>query len=246
MHWVSEATSTYLTEAGHQVRAVGVLVGAEVVATALDPLVRGVLERAGRVKWILAADISPEKRGARAGLEWGVSLSAYRRGLDWPGVPTATRKQWQTEVRKHRAKLEALFCVERPPSNPCDLESRPSTEISQWLVAGESYPNYGRNAEYALENDSTTRRQGLAWYDGLCGFSHPSVIFSREHRAVDVDGRVTYTYPYSDLEKSVRVAALGLLDAARHWMAYYGAGPDAFQRRVDALADRLKEISVIA
>lgn len=244
MDWVAEATSTYLVEAAHQVRAIGVLLLGEVVTAALDPLVRAVVERAGRVKWILDPNVNPAQRGARAGLEFGVSLSAYRRTLERLGAPGVSRKKMQKRVRAHKKQLEGLFTVERPPSDPGDSESPPSPEMANWVVAGEAYPNYGSNAEYALENESTTRRQAAAWYDGLSGFSHPSVVFSREHRSINADGKMTYTYQFGDLEKSARVAAFGLLDAARYWVTYYGADPDGFQRRVDALGDRMDEISV--
>lgn len=50
---------------------------------------------------------------------------------------------------------------------------------------------------------------------------------------------------FADLEKSVRAAAFGLLDAARYWTSYYGAVPDGFQQRVDALGDQMDAISVL-
>lgn len=62
--------------------------------------------------------------------------------------------------------------------------------MSQWVVVGEPYPNYGTNAGFALETENTTHAQGKAMYDGLCGFSHPSVVFNREHRAIAENGAV--------------------------------------------------------
>ena len=245
MDWVADATSTYIIEAAHQVRAIAVLLESEAVTASLDPLVRAVVERAGRVKWILDPRIHPRERGARAGLEFGVSMSAYRLTLDRLMAPNAVRKEWQERVRAHRKLLEEFFTVDKPPSDPCDQESTPTTDMSVWLVAGESYPNYGTNAGYALETENTTHAQGKAMYDGLSGFSHPSVVFSREHRAVAGDGRVTYTYELSDLEKSARAAAFGLLEAFRYWTTYYGAAPDAVQERIDELGDRMNAISVI-
>lgn len=75
MDWVADATSMYVIEAAHQMRATGVLVASGTVTASLDPLVRAVVERVGRVKWILNPDIQPEHRGARAGLEFGVSMA---------------------------------------------------------------------------------------------------------------------------------------------------------------------------
>lgn len=245
MEWVAHSTSVYVIEAAHQVRAIGVLLIAGTVTASLDPLVRAVVERVGRVKWILSPDIHPTERGARAGLEFGVSMSSYRMALERLGAPGDAQKEWQKRVRAHRDRLETLFVVEKPPSDPCDPESKPTPDISRWVVGGERYPNYVANAGFALEAQSMAHATGKATYDGLSGFSHPSVVFSREHRTIADDGRVTYTYQPSDLEKSVRLAAFGLLDAFRYWASYYGAAPDAVQRRVDELGDRMDGISVI-
>lgn len=242
--WISETTSTYLIEAAHEVRALGILLDAGVVTAALDPLVRAVVERAGRVKWILAQDVVPEGRGARAGLEVGVSLAAYRQAAERAGAPSSTCKALTRRLQEHRARLEELFAVERPPSDPCDKASPVSTDMTQWTAGQERYPGYVENAEYALENDNFSRRQGAAWYDHLSGFSHASVAFSRELRGMDPDGVMTFTYTFEDLEKAVRVAALGLLEAARYWMTYYDADPTGFRHRVNAIADELDAISV--
>ncbi len=245
MDWVAEATSLYVIEAAHQVRSVGVLLQTGALTASLDPLVRAVVERAGRVKWILSPEADPERRGARAGLEFGVSLAAYRQTLERLGAPKDVCKEWRNRVRAHRKRLEELFKVQKPPSDPCNAESKPSEDMGQWVVADESYPNYGLNAGYALETDSTTQAQGKATYDGLSGFSHPSVVFSREHFTIDDHGRVRFTYLLSDLEKSARQVAFGLLDGFRFWTTYFGADPASVQQRVDELGDRMEAISVI-
>lgn len=243
--WVADTTLTYVVEAAHQVRACGVLLRTQSVTASLDPLVRAVVERSGRVKWILSPNLYPDQRGARAGLEVGVSMAAYRLTLDRLRAPGDVCKEWQKRVRAHRVRLEQLFTVEKPPADPCDPKSPPSEDMSQWTVQGERYPNYGTNAGFALETESTTHIEGKATYDGLSGFSHPSVVFSREHRAVGEDGRVTYTYQMDDLERAARLAGFGLLDCFRYWTTYYGAEPEAVQERIDQLGDTMNEISVI-
>jgi hypothetical protein len=245
MDWVSLCTSTYLIEAAHQVRAVGVLLQTGAVTASLDPLVRAVVERVGRVKWILDPECHPARRGSRAGLEVGVSMTAYRTALERLGADRDICKEWKGKVRAHRKLLEDLFTVEKPPSDPCDPDSKPSEDMSLWVVEGEPYPDYGTNAGHALETESTTHAQGKATYGGLSGFSHPSVIFSREHRTIDGDGGVTYTYLFTDLERSARHVAFGVLDGFRYWTAYYDAAPDAVQARIDDLGDRMDSISVI-
>ncbi len=113
--------------------------------------------------------------------------------------------------------------------------------MAGWVNCGRAVPELRHERRVALETESKTQAQaqaqaqGKATYDGLSGFSHPSVIFSREHRAIDDDGRVTYTYQHSDLERAARHVALALLDAFRFWAAYYGAGFDVAQQRIDEL-----------
>jgi len=166
--WVTTASTTYVIEAAHQVRAIGVLLASGAVTASLDPLERAVVERIGRVKWILHPSIYPDKRGARAGLEFGVSMSAYRLTLERLGAPNC--KDWQQRVRAHRARLEELFAIDKPPSDPCEPGSKPTADMRQWVVAGEVYPNYGTIAGYALKTEETTHAQGKAMYDGMSGF----------------------------------------------------------------------------
>lgn len=245
MRWVSEVTSTYVAEAAHQVRAVGVLLATGVATSSLDPLVRAVVERGGRVKWIFDPDISPEQRAARAGLEIGASMTAYRMTLERLKADKALWNDWKDRVTTHRERLQEFFPVEKAPLDPCDPKSKLSEDMRVWVVAGEPYPNYGTNAGYALETETTTQAQGKATYDVLSGFSHPSVVFSREHRSVGEGGEVTFTHPYSTLERAARFAAFGLADAFRHWAAYYGAGFEAVEEKIDELGVRMDEISVI-
>lgn len=70
-------------------------------------------------------------------------------------------------------------------------------------------------------------------------------VRDRQHRHVDEDGQVTFIYRLSDIEKSTRTPAFGLLDAVRNWTTYSGAAPDEFQQRIDDLDDRMDSVSVI-
>lgn len=241
--WLHEAAASYLLEAANQVRAVGTLLLTHVVAAALDPLVRAVFERVARIKWLLDVTATPEQRGARAGLELGVSLSSYRRALDLDRsvIPVSVRTTLRDQVRAHRAKLEELFEVKRPPSgcNPAEL----STDMAEWLVAGESYPNYSDLAKY-MQNPNFTGKQAALAYAGMCGFAHPSVLFSRETRVTGPDGRWTIESQPADLEKYTRLAAMGLLEAALYWTTYFGADPGGFVLLKDALIDRMDDISI--
>jgi hypothetical protein len=244
--WVNEITSTYLAEAAHQVLAVGHLLRNGTVTAALDPLVRAAIERAGRVKWILDPGIETRERAIRAGIELGVSYQHYREVLARLGADDTTRKSQKKRDSRHRELLESWFQVDRPPRDPCDESSKPTKDMTQWAIEGQSFPTYTEVAQIALGNEQTTHGQAAGSYDGMSGFSHPSVVFSREHRIVDDSGATTFTYQPSDLEKAARFGAFSFLNAVRHWATYYGAEPQALQERVDALGDEMDQISVLS
>lgn len=245
--WVNEVTSAYLAEAAHQVRAVARLLEAEQVTAALDPLVRAVVERVGRVKLVLDPNITPRQRAIRAGVEIGVSYQKYGETLARLGAPSEDVKKQKTLRKAHRADLLKFFDVVRPLTDPNDESSSLSNEVEKWVIEGEAYPTYTAVAEAALMNDSsaTSNKAAAAAYGGLAGFSHPSVVFSREHRKVSEEGRVTFVYLAKDLEHSTRMSAFVLLDGLRYWTTYYGADPEGVQRTVNELGDRLDTFSVL-
>lgn len=246
MDWTAEATSMYLIEVAHQVRAIGDLLVTGSVTASLDPLVRAAVERAGRIRWLLDPTIDTEERGARAGLEMGVSMQAYRKALDQLGAHKDICTDWKARVGDHRKLLDELFAgIEKKPLDPFDPGSKPSKEFTDWTVVGETYPTYAAAAGYALQTESTTAGQGKATYAGLAGFSHPSVVFAREHYSINNDNGVIYTYQQRDLENSVRQAAFGLLNAFRNWAGYYAAAPELVQQRIDEISDQIGTISVI-
>ena len=192
-----------------------------VVAAATDPLVRAVVERAGKTRWILDPGIGAQRRGARAGLEWGVSLAAYRLALDKLKGPRTARN----DLRAHRARLEELFDVMKPPDDPCDPASDPTSQMDRWTVHCETYPGYGRFAGLAIESDGSTVREGDAAYAGLSGYAHPSVMFGFEHAEIDDHGAVTITRSDAGIEKAVRVGVFSMCSAYRYWTTYYGLDP---------------------
>jgi hypothetical protein len=57
--WVAEITSVYLAESAHQLRAVAVLLRAEQLTGAIDPVIRALVERVGIVNWILEIEGLP-------------------------------------------------------------------------------------------------------------------------------------------------------------------------------------------
>lgn len=244
--WTNEIASAYLAEAAHQVQAIGQLLRTATVTAALDPLERAAIERVGRVIWILDASIPTKQRGARAGLELGVSLQAYRKTLKQLKVRSDIQREFRTQDRGHRETLKELFAVIQPPQDRCDDNSEPSEQVETWTVDGERYINYSDLIQYVLPYDVTTKSLGRGLYSGLSGFSHPSVAYSREHACVSQDGTITYVYRYDHLKRDTRRVVLAMLEAALSWKNYCGAGPDEFPEQVEELEAWIAEISNVA
>ena len=61
------------------------------------------------------------------------------------------KKAAKAEHVRLREALIALFdVVDKPPSDPCDADSAPSPEATEWIVDGESYPTYANDIRWAL------------------------------------------------------------------------------------------------
>lgn len=241
--WIGETTSTYLVESAHLCVAIAQLLRAGTVAVAIDPLVRAIIERIGRVVWVLDPEATPKERAARAGLEMTVSQQHYRASIDQLADSKAPKREAREELVRLRGLLDEWFDVDRPPVDPFDASSDPTPQIDQWSVESQTYPNYA-DATARVVSDGP-RRKAIGSYGGLSGFSHPNVVFSREHRHIDADGAVTYSYPAMDLEKATRFAAFVMLNGARRWAAYFEASKDELQQRIDELGARMDEISVL-
>lgn len=242
--WIGLVTSTYLVESAHLCVAVAELLRSGAVAIAVDPLVRAIIERIGKVVWVLDPSVEARVRAARAGLEIAVCTQHYRTAVDQLSDSNADKKATRDDLVAIRDRLEELFEVVKPPSDPCDESSDPTPTVSEWTLDGERYPNYAEMTAKLVAPEGP-RRKGVGSYGGLSGFSHPNVVFSREHRHIAADGSMTYSYSAADLEKDTRFAAFILLDGARHWASYNEAGRDALQDRIDQLGDVLDAASVL-
>jgi hypothetical protein len=69
--WISEIAVGYLGEAAYELKAIAKLLRSRIVAGTIDPLVRAVMERCGRVIWVLddePPDGTAFNRAARAAL----------------------------------------------------------------------------------------------------------------------------------------------------------------------------------
>lgn len=82
--WIRELSGTYITEVGHELRALAHLLRFGCVAGSIEVLVRAAMERVGRSNWVLDADesVDARRRAVRASFETLVSFQRYRIGVE--------------------------------------------------------------------------------------------------------------------------------------------------------------------
>jgi hypothetical protein len=236
--WISELVGTYLFEGVRELLALGHLLRAEEVTGTIEVLVRAIVERVGRINWILDNDprVTPKIRAVRATLEMNASSEHYRRALEDLGQSGRVMKPVIDTIRDGRALAEGWFTnIEKPTVDPGDSMSPPSSDVSKWIIEGESYPTYQKLARWAVTGEEFSGRVALGTYGALSSFSHPSFIASREHREV-VEQRITYSYSFDYVERLIRLALFGLANAFKHWLSYYDVEHDTLVAHLDQIA----------
>lgn len=241
--WIALIVSTYLPECGHICLGLAAQLRARAFVVGVHSAVRAVIERVGRLKWILATDCNAHQRYARAGLEMTVCQQYYRRAIDGLKAASSDRKHARAEHVRLRECLDRYFeVVYKPPSDPCDDSSSPSSEAIDWVVDGEGYPDYTKLTSYVLD---AMGGKSAGTYGAYSGLTHPNVQASAEHRRFAEDGSISFVTTCGDLEKSVRVACFATFDALRNVVAYNGGDTEVLQQRIDACAERMDSISVL-
>lgn len=140
--WLGRIVVSYLAEASHQLSVMAVLLRSRAVHATLDPLIRAVLERSGRVCWLLDHEASASQRSARTQLELGVCAHHYAEALSLVQAPDDIRlelRQWRSE---HRSRVHNRYAVET---------NGEKKDMSGWSVDGESYAGYTETVAYALD-----------------------------------------------------------------------------------------------
>lgn len=184
---IHEIVSTCLSESANIVLALAALLRARTVTVSLDLLVRAVVERVGVVNWVLDPDASSRQRAIRGTLGFIVSLQHYREALSGLGADAKHRAMFKAERTRLDGLATSWFLVDRPPIDPEAAKPKPTKDALLWTIENEKYPTLTRFAELAFANGAVGD-QASAIYDALSGFSHPSVIFSQEHRSIGEGG----------------------------------------------------------
>lgn len=233
--WISRMVVSYLSESSHQLAGLAVLIRSRAVHATLDPLVRAVLERCGRVCWLIDNEATGDQRAARAQLELGVCAFHYAEALallDGPDTERTELRKWRGE---HRSRVHSRHAV---------VTNGEKKDMRGWDVDGEAYAGYTETVAYALDRHG--RSPGV--YAALSGFAHPNVFFAAERRHQTVSTRNVMVMHTDSIEKNLRIALAAHLAAVKRWAAYYLDQDlaDAVAAEGDRLADVLDEASVLA
>jgi hypothetical protein len=237
--WISHAVGTYLYEIGYELQALGLLLRASLGPGSFELVVRAIVERAGRISWILEEGTSEEecptlpgeglpvgvrRRAIRASFELLVSQQHYRASLETLRVEKRFRNRARDLLRDKRVLVAEWFGVEKPPLDPCDPESQPTPWIAEWTIGGEEYPKYEALARWALSDESLSNSAVGGTYAALSGWSHPNFIASAEHLA---DQGFQYRYDGDYLHRLFGLAISSTDTALKCWLGYYDHNHDA-------------------
>ncbi len=232
--WLWRIVASYLAEASHQLSVMALLLKNRAVHATLDPLIRAVLERCGRVCWLLDPDATASQRAARTQLELGVCAHHYAEALSLVDAAEETRTELRQWRGQHRTRVHARYMIDT---------NGEKKDMSGWSVNGETYANYTGTVAYALDRHP----QSPAVYAALSGFSHPNVFFAQERQGQTVVTRNVMVMHTDAIERNLRIALVSHLAAVKRWASYYldQELAHAVLAEGDRLADALDEASVL-
>jgi hypothetical protein len=138
--WISELTGVYLTEAARELETMALMLRSGSVVGSIEVLTRAVVERVGKINWVLDAEVDSRTRALRASLETAVSLQHYRRATEDLGATGEIRNVLRREVRAQRDQMESWFTFNKPLLDPCIAFSTPTADISEWSCEGDEHP----------------------------------------------------------------------------------------------------------
>jgi hypothetical protein len=239
--WLHNCVYVYTLESAYELTSIATLLKTRRYHVSIYPLVRSIIERIGVVNWILSEEATHRQRALRSTIAYVVSIDPYVKTLK--EIKAEAKHQVDNQQQQVLIESSAAGWFGEPVKIDPDT-SKPTADRTKWSYEGESYPGFNKLCKLSLERGNVTRRIASALYDGFSGFTHPNLFFGREH-LLTVDGRVTLSYDDSDLEKSVRLAVGAVGEGIKRWATYFEAETDAVIASIDALSDKLDEISVL-
>ena len=242
--WTNEIIATYLTESAHELNAIASLLEAGTVFASLEPLVRTAVERQGVLAWILDTDLNVgvRPRAIRAGLVYLDSLQRYKRTAEQMGIDGESRKRINADWKRDQDLFDGWFQKEYRNNCGCDPCKSIHNDVSNWVVDGQRLPSYTALTEIALEWHQIDPRFKSVAYAILCGFTHPSVIFSRELKDLSPNGEFIYFHRQKDLLNSVSLAVSCHLEGIRRWAGFMMSDETELVDRTNAIGRKMDDL----
>jgi hypothetical protein len=241
VRWISHALATYIYEIAHELQALGAILSANLGPGSFEVIVRAIVERAGRISWLLEegtpeeeAPTLPEegmprgvrRRGIRIGLEILVCQYHYCASLKALEVEQFICEKADALLREEKLQIQGWFDCSRSPA-----------DVTKWVIEGEAYPSYRELAQWALKKNDEEDAQSLGvlkgTYSALSGWSHPNFLAAAEHLAPRGFG---YGYSPDYLKRLFGLAISATDKAIKAWLGYY-------DQDHDVTVERLWEIS---
>lgn len=247
--WIGATAATYLPEAARLTRAVAqLLVAAIGPPTSVYLLARGVVERVGRMMWVLDGE-DAEQRFVRAAFERTVCYQHYAKAAERLKATKQDRDQVMAEFTSVQDWLEARTAVVKPPDLTPEEKELAKTwhypdpnDVATWIVNDDPYPSYGAVTKLAIEVG--TKQAGGALYAALSGFSHPNVIFANEYRTFDDNGQILFGSSFHSYDVAARLAAMVLLFGATAIAEYSSTQPSVgLLREAEAISQAFDGIA---
>jgi|GEM_PF-1563193 len=244
--WLSQAIGYYLADCAYQLRGLALLLREVIVGGSLESLARGVVERVGRIMWLL--DLPPVYEGAnlaedetkdpmvhavRSSFEALVCTQLHRRGVAAMRAPKEEQNLMKKLERSIRGDVQKWFKPIQPLMDENDPDSFNPT-ASTWTIRGETYPNFSELAEWSLAGGKVTAAQAKGSYAALSAWSHPNFIAATRTRASDH----RYVYDFVSVRWLLTNPLFGYFYALKGWSGYY----DFDAARFEAECDRLVSI----
>jgi hypothetical protein len=211
---INPICGTYLYESAHELKGLATLLRSGNIAGSLELLSRAVVERCGRVSWLLDHNpaVTASDRAARAALELASSWQHVRQTVSsrLPGSHSKV-KEATLRFKEARTCIEDTFSV---------VDRNDSPEIRDWILDGNAYPDYTALATWAWFGAEDEPQAAKYTYRMLCAFSHPSYAASLEHKFAS-NNSTMYRYDHKYINVVIRNSVAAYDRAFQAFTSYF-------------------------
>jgi hypothetical protein len=235
---VVEVAVTYLEIAAGHLGGLAALYKAAQVMHPAPPLIRAVMESAGRAAWVIGrAEDDPADVLARAYLEEFLSAEIAKRAAKHMAEANAAQVETYAQRRAQvRTRILSVF----PTATKAELGQAPKVLAGRVQAGPEAAVTFLFELVREIGGGTVTSDQTVGMYDYLSSGTHPTLYTARELRvAVEHDDHVRFDLA-TEVEPLRRMAGAAFVAfySALSYVASYLGLPRA---RIDALAEAADE-----